>query len=187
NRNPDGAHVRHFHLFADEPLHDVQIVNHQIEDDIYIERASGEFADAVNLEIEGSANVRTQRDERGVEAFEMADLKQRAAFVSRRNHAISFFECARDGLFDEDVDACFQKLAGNLGVRFSRDGEADGLTASDNVPPISRPFRISFDGDVVRGLFVQITNGNEFNQSLIIKRGVDARMLTTQMSNADHD
>ena len=44
DRNPDGSHVRHFNLTAYEPLHDVQIVNHQIEHNVYVQAARAEQA-----------------------------------------------------------------------------------------------------------------------------------------------
>src|SRR5205085_3833127 len=74
NRNPYGAHVRHFNIFADKPLNDVEIVNHKIEHDIYIERARGEFAHSMNLEIERTFNVRAKCRERRVEPFKMSYL-----------------------------------------------------------------------------------------------------------------
>lgn len=40
----------------------------------------------MNLEIQRRAYVRTQRDERRIEAFEMPDLKDGAAAFSRRDH-----------------------------------------------------------------------------------------------------
>jgi len=34
--NPYGPHVRHLNVFAYEPLHYVQIVNHQIKHNVYV-------------------------------------------------------------------------------------------------------------------------------------------------------
>jgi hypothetical protein len=75
----DGAHVRHLDPVPDEPEHDVEVVNHQVEHHVNVERPGGELADAVNLEVDGVADVRAERDERRVEAFEVADLQERAA------------------------------------------------------------------------------------------------------------
>ncbi len=41
NRDADGVQIDYFDIFADQPLHDVQIVNHQIEHDIDVERTRG--------------------------------------------------------------------------------------------------------------------------------------------------
>ena len=89
-----GTALQRLDLTADEPLHDVEIVNHQIKDDINVERARGEFADAMNLKIEGLADVRAQCDERRIEAFEVADLQERAAPPGGLDHPIGFFEGA---------------------------------------------------------------------------------------------
>src|SRR5215213_9092897 len=90
--NADGPHIRHFHLASDKPLHYVQIVNHQIQHDIYIERARGKLADAVYLEIERPSYVRAQRCQRRVEAFEMPDLQERARTLCGCDHPVRLFK-----------------------------------------------------------------------------------------------
>src|SRR5437899_2326054 len=37
NRNADSMQPSHFDIFAHQPLHDVQIVNHQVEDDVDVQ------------------------------------------------------------------------------------------------------------------------------------------------------
>src|SRR5205085_3108326 len=94
----DGAHVRHLCAAADEPEHDVEVVDHQVEHDVNIERARGELADAVNLEVDGVSDVRAQGDERRVEAFEVADHQSGFAPPGGGDHPVGLFERARDGL-----------------------------------------------------------------------------------------
>ena len=60
NRNSHCVDFSDVHVFADEPLHDVEIVNHQIEHDVDIERARRELADAMNLKVNGIAYVRAE-------------------------------------------------------------------------------------------------------------------------------
>src|ERR1043165_763150 len=63
NRDSYGVDVGDFNVFADEPLHDVDV-----------QRACRELAHAMNLEIHRLAHVWTQRDHRRVETLEMTDL-----------------------------------------------------------------------------------------------------------------
>jgi hypothetical protein len=80
-------------------------VDHEVEHHVDVERAGGELPDAVNLEVGGLADVRAERDERRVEAFEVADHQRRAAALRGLDHPVGLFERARDRLLDEDVDA----------------------------------------------------------------------------------
>src|ERR1051325_951248 len=75
DRNADSVYARSLDLITDKPLHNVQIVNHQVEYDIDIQRARGELTNAVNFEIYRMLNVWPQGDERRVETLSMADLK----------------------------------------------------------------------------------------------------------------
>src|SRR6185295_13081473 len=79
DRDADGVNVRNLDVFADEPLHDIEIVNHQIEHDVDVERARRKLAHPMDLEVDRLVDVWTQRDHRGIETFEMTDLKNRLA------------------------------------------------------------------------------------------------------------
>ncbi len=74
NRDTDGVNVCDFNVFADQPLHDIEIVNHQVEHDVDVQRARSELAHAMNLKIDWLANVWTQRDHRRIETFEVPNL-----------------------------------------------------------------------------------------------------------------
>src|SRR5689334_6936091 len=74
DRDPDRMNVCDFDVLADEPLHDIQIVNHQVEHNIDVERARGELPDAMYLEVNRLADVWLQSDHRGIEALEVSDL-----------------------------------------------------------------------------------------------------------------
>jgi hypothetical protein len=169
----------------DEPEHDVEVVNHQIEHDINVERAGGELADAVYLEVDGVADVRPECDERRVEAFEVADLKERAAALGRLNHPVGLFERARDGLLDEDVDARLQQLAGDVGVRLGRRGEAHGVHPPGERAPVGRPDGLALGGDVAGRRFVEVADGDEVRLPFGGERGVDARVLAAKVADAD--
>src|SRR2546426_12544794 len=90
NGNADRVQINYFNLLAYQPLHNVEIMNHEIEHDIDIQRARRKLAHSMNLEIDEIVNVREQRDHRWIEAFQMADLQNSRSFRGRGNHPIRF-------------------------------------------------------------------------------------------------
>ena len=61
---------------------DVEVVHHEVEDDVDIERARGEDAEPVRLEEHGHVDVGLHGEHGGVEALQVADLKD--ALMTRR-------------------------------------------------------------------------------------------------------
>ena len=114
-------------VFTNEPLHNVEIVNHQIEHDIDVEGPRGELANPMDLKIHRLANVWSQRDHRGIEALEMSHLENRVALLGGANHSIGFFERSRDWLLDQDVNPRLEQTTRDFAVRFSRHGNAGGV------------------------------------------------------------
>ena len=69
---PDGAHFLHRRL--GEGQHDIEIVNHQVEHDVDIERARSEDAQPVHFEKHWLGEDGNGRANGGIEALEMSDL-----------------------------------------------------------------------------------------------------------------
>jgi hypothetical protein len=183
------VNVRDFDVFADEPLHDVEIVNHQIKHDVDIQRARGELTDAMDLEIDGLANVRPQRNECRIETLEMAHLKNGIAFAGSTNHLIRFFERPRDRLFDENVNAGLEQSARDFTVHLGRHCEAGGIYLADQHAPISGPinfsFAAAFSANRAGSFFVQIADRDKFGQTLGSESRVDACMLAAKTTGSD--
>jgi hypothetical protein len=59
---------------CDKREDDVEVVDHEIENHVYVERAWGEDAEPVGLEEHGPVEVDAGGCDGGVEALEMADL-----------------------------------------------------------------------------------------------------------------
>src|SRR5713226_6640715 len=156
NRNADRVKRSYFDVFPDQPLHDVEIVNHQVEHDVDVQRTRGELAHAMNFKIDGTLDVWPERDQRRIEAFGVADLQYRAAFPARSDHAIRFFQSARDWFLNQHVYAGFEQAASYLAMRFGRNSQTDGVNSADQRVPISRRIRAPFRGGAARARFVEI-------------------------------
>ena len=90
----------------------------------------------MNLEIDWIADMGAQRHQGRIETLGVADLQNRAAFLPGGNHAIGFFESARDWLFNQHVDAGFKQTARDLAMRLSRYGQAYRINAADERTPV---------------------------------------------------
>src|SRR6185503_13190129 len=98
--------IRNLNIFTHQPLHDIEIVNHQVEHDVDIQRARRKLTHAMDFKINRLTNMRPQRDEGGIEALEMSDLKHGVAFFSGAYHPVSLVERSRYRFFNQDVNAC---------------------------------------------------------------------------------
>src|SRR5262249_25229031 len=76
DREADGANL--FDRRVHEGQHDVEVVNHQVEDDVDVERARREHAEPVNFEKHGAGDDRKRGANCGIEALEMSDLHDAA-------------------------------------------------------------------------------------------------------------
>jgi hypothetical protein len=102
-------------------------VNHEVEDDVDVERARREDTEAVGLEEHGPVESGDGRGDGWVEAFEMANGDDAVVGVSRVEDAIGLGECGGEGLLDEDVEAGKQKLLCDGGVVDGRDADGCGV------------------------------------------------------------
>jgi len=142
-------------------------VDHEVEDDVDVEGARGEDAEAVGLEEHRLVEARGGGGDGGVEAFEVTDGDDALVCVREGDDAVGFFEGRGDRLFDEDVDVGGEEFFGDRGVVDG--GYADGCGVE-----IEGPREEVFDGgeggDVVllRGGFaacgVGLDEGGELDE-----------------------
>ena len=69
----DGLQGMHGRL--NEAENDVEVMHHEIEDDVDVERARGEDAEPVGLKEHGHVDIGMDGEDGGVEPLEMTDLK----------------------------------------------------------------------------------------------------------------
>ncbi len=103
---------------------DVEVVDHEVEDDVDVEGAGAEDAEAVGLEEHGLVDAGLERGDGGVEAFEVSYLDEAAMLVGDANEFIGLSEIGGDRFFDEQVQACGEQGGGELEV--GGGGDADG-------------------------------------------------------------
>src|SRR5260370_33908663 len=124
------------HILSGQPLPYLQIMTHQTEHNIDVQRARCELAHTMNLEIDRIADMWAQRHQGRIETLGVADLQNRAAFLPGGNHAIGFFERARAWLFNQHVDAGLKQTARDLPMRFRRYGRTYRITPADERSPV---------------------------------------------------
>ena len=110
----DGADF--FHRRLREGEDDVEIVNHEVEDDIDIERARREDAQAVDFEKHRVSDDGERGADGGIEALEMSDLRDAFVLGGEVDEFVGFVKRSCERLFDEDVDAGFHELARDMYV-----------------------------------------------------------------------
>ncbi len=109
---------------------DVEVVDHEVEDDVDVEGAGGEDAEPVGLEEHGLMERGEGGGDGGVEAFQMADGEDAVVGLSEGDEVVGFGEGGGEGLLDEDIEVC-KELFGDGGV--VEGGDADGSCVEGEV------------------------------------------------------
>lgn len=106
---------------------DVEVVDHEVEDDIGVEGTRRKNREAVRLEKHGA----TQQGQDGlygrVEPFEMADGKDAIVFVGQGDQVVGFVESRGDGFFDQHMDVGLKQLGRDLVVAGGGGADAGGV------------------------------------------------------------
>lgn len=84
---------------------DVQVVDHEVQDNINVKGPRGKDAEPVRLKKQRSVEQWKDGLHGRVEPFQMADLKDAVVQVCQADKGIRFFQCGREWLFDKDIHA----------------------------------------------------------------------------------
>src|SRR5947207_609119 len=115
----------------------------------------------MNLKIDGSADVRPQRDHRRIEAFSVPNLKNCTAVPGDGYHCVSFVDSPGDRLFNQDMYARIQQPASNLCVRFSRNGQANSLNIANQATPIGTQRDVVLAGDFMAARLIDFADADK--------------------------
>ena len=158
----DGANLldRRVH----ERQHHIEVVDHQVENDVHVERTRREDAEPVHLEEHGLGEQRNGRAHRGIEALQMAGLGDAAVVAGERDQFIGFGNAGRQRLLDQDIDPALHQLAGDFTMRDGRHRNRCRLHSdSDHLVERAEGLRLELGGDGLRAGEVTIGNSHELN------------------------
>jgi len=120
----DGADVCDWRV--DEAEYDIEIVDHEVEHDIDVERAGGEDAEAMRLKEHGLLEKRKSGGDGGVEALQVTHLQDAAMGRGGFEKRIGIGERSGDGFFDEEIDAGGEEATAYAAVVDGGDAERGG-------------------------------------------------------------
>ena len=136
------------HWRLDEAEHDVEIVDHEIENNIDIKGTGTEDAEAMRLKKHGVVEKRPDGGYGRIETFKVTRLQDSLMSLRQKNKIGSLLCCGSDGLLDEYVDAgekqrlsdCMMSRCGHAngrGVEMLCDVEALGHRTKDRNLPLA--------------------------------------------------
>jgi hypothetical protein len=98
-------------------------VDHEVEDDVYVERAGRKDGEPVSLKKHGAAELGLDGEDGGVEALQMSGLEDSAVLFGEADEVVGFGEGGGEGLFDKEVEAGFEERGGYSMVLDGGDGD----------------------------------------------------------------
>ena len=160
----------------------IQIVNHQVEDDVDVETSFREGAESVDLDEAWVCHQRPRGLDRGVEPLGMADRERDVRPGRGRNQRIGFFDAPRKRFFDERGNAGVQKRSANLRVQLGRDCDGDRVDLSDEISIVGECPRPARRRDLLGARAVLVHDRNELCAP---KRSQDPSMVAPEVADAD--
>ena len=142
---------------VDEREQDVEVVDHHVVDDVDIEAARRKNAEAMDFEKHRARDDFSDGDDGGIEAFDVADLKNAAAAFRGGDERVGFVERCGDGLFDEHVNSGREDAGADARVFGGGHGEADGVDAVGRERvEVAENARAEFRGNFLRAFGVGV-------------------------------
>ena len=112
-----------------EGADDIEVVNHEVEDDINIQGAGSKDAETVRLKKHGVVEEWADGLYSGIEALQMPRLQNAAKLSGEADEMVSLCQCGSDGLFDEDIDPSGEEGCGHLSMVGCGHGDRSGMKA----------------------------------------------------------
>src|SRR5262249_38337615 len=135
------------HLGVDHAQDDVEVVNHQIEDDIDVGAALAEGRQAVTLDETRLRENAGKRADGRIEAFEVPDLQNALVPFGHLDQALPVGNRLGHWLFDQDIDSLGEKIVRQRGMHGCRNGEADTVDTTEQgtmVAECGRPATVGY-------------------------------------------
>ena len=128
-----GRQYRHAHRLdvrhsqSDERMHEIEVVDHEIEHDGHIGAARTERRETVALDKPGAIDKRHRRADRTIKPFDVTNLQQHTGRSRPRQQIVGFVKRHRERLLDEYVLAAIDRRRCNRMVSGRRHHDGDGV------------------------------------------------------------
>ena len=167
----------------DEREQDVEVVDHHVVDDVDVEAARRKNAEAMDFEKHRARDDFSDGDDGGIEAFDVADLKNAATAFRCGDERVGFVERCGDGLFDEHVDSGCEDAGADARVLGCRNGEADGVDAiGRECVEVAKNAGAEFRSNFLRAFGVGIDDADELSA---FDFAPDANVVASEIADAD--
>ncbi len=170
--------------------HHVEIVNHQVEHDIHIQRARREYAEPMDFEKHRPGDQRGSGANRGIESLQVSDLTDAAEALRQANQFVGVGQRGSQRLFHQNVNSGFHQSAGNLAMVDGGHGDGGGLhftMRGDELFDRTKGPAAKFAGNGVGSLGIGVNDSHQPNCFALLRELViDAGVVASEGAHADN-
>jgi hypothetical protein len=161
----------------------LDVVDHQIENDVDIQAATGEGPEPIHLDEDRRADHRERGHDRRVVPFDVAD-RQHPPLRPRESHErVRLREARRHRLLHEDVHAPLEQEGGDLGMRGGRGRDDRGLGLRGHGGEVRKDSETELRGDLARPTLVVIVDPDDLDAGGGRR---DPRVMAAEVAHPDH-
>src|SRR6266852_4921273 len=170
-----------------EGQHDVEIVDHQVEHDVYVERSRREHAKTMHFEEHRLRNERESGTHGRIEALQMSNLRHSLVLFRQEKHFVRFGLRGSERLFDEQVDTGLHQLTGNIEMengRYCHRCCLNFTVGGEHLLDRSEGLAVKLAGDRVGAHGIGIDHSHQPHASGLLQLSIDAGMVTSKGAHA---
>jgi len=163
-------------------VHQIEVVNHEIENDADIGAASAPGPQSPAIDLSRTLGEIEKTGVRKYKALLMTDREDAPDAIGKSDQFVGLIKVRRNRFFDEDVGACVQERADDLGMGRGGRAHADQIDFAQQVPPIGYRAYTLHDLKVAPDIGTDVGDGNELN---VGRRRVLRSVIPTECAGAD--
>ena len=167
----------------DEREQDIEVVDHDVVHDVDIEAARRKNAEAMDFEKHWARDDFSDGDDGGIEAFDVADLKNPAVTLCGGDECVGFIERCGDGLFDQHVNSGCEDAGADARVFGGGYGEADGVDAVGRKSvQVAKNAGAEFRGNFLSAVGIRVDYADQLGA---FDFAPDANVVASEIADAD--